>query len=379
MTIAIVSTAYPLRGGIAQYTAILYNKLTERGHDVHVITFKRQYPKMLFPGKSQLDASRDETAKIPTEVILDSINPVTWFQGYRRIAQLKCELVIFKYWMPFFAPCYGMIAWLAKKFSGAQILFLCDNIIPHERRVGDVALTEFAFRSGDFFIVQSDVVKEQLLKLFPKARYRVVAHPVYEIFGDPIEKSEAKRRLNVSDERVILFFGYVRTYKGLDLLLDAMPKILREVKVRLLVVGEFYENEAGFRKQIADLGITATVDVRADFVANEDVSLYFSACDVVVLPYRSATQSGIVQIAYQLHKPCIVTNVGGLAEVVIDHRTGFVVAPDNPSSLADAVIRFYRERRELEFVENVKVEKPKYSWDNMIRAIETAVESDGAD
>jgi glycosyltransferase involved in cell wall biosynthesis len=278
--------------------------------------------------------------------------------------------------MPFFAPCYGAIARLVKQNIRAKIIFICDNIIPHERRVGDTFLTKFAFKPGDFFIVQSQAVREQLLELAPGAKHRVVPHPVYEIFGQPLDKAEARRRLNLSDERIILFFGYVRAYKGLEVLLQAMPEILRRVKLRLLVVGEFYENEAAFRKQVADLQIADAVTIHADFVANEEVNLYFSACDVVVLPYRSATQSGIVQIAYQLNKPCIVTDVGGLAEVVLDDQTGFVAPPENPTALAEAVVRFYRENKEREFVEHVKLEKKKYSWDYMIEVIESVAGSD---
>lgn len=370
MKIAIVSTAYPLRGGIAQYTGILYNKLKQKGHDVHVITFKRQYPKLLFPGKTQLDSTTDESTKIPSEPIIDSSGPLSWLRAARRIRRLKPDLLIFKYWMPFFAPCYGTIAWLSKKFTRAKVLFICDNVVPHERRIGDTILTRFAFKCGDFFIVQSLAVRAQLLELFPKAKHQVVPHPVYEIFGQPIDKNVARKKLGLSNEHIMLFFGYVRAYKGLDLLLAAMPKILKKVKVRLLVVGEFYDKESIFRKQITDLNIEDAVIVHSDYVANEDVNLYFSACDVVVLPYRSATQSGIVQIAYQLNKPCIVTDVGGLAEVVVDNRTGFVVPPENPTALAEAVTRFYRENKEREFVENVKLEKSKYSWEGMITAIE---------
>jgi len=370
MNIAIVSTAFPLRGGIAQYTGILYNKLKQAGHEVHVITFKRQYPKLFFPGKSQLDSSPDESAKIPSEPLLDSIGPLSWLKASRRICQLKPDLLIFKYWMPFFAPCYGTISRLVKKFTSAKVIFICDNVIPHERRIGDTILTRFAFTRGDFFIVQSQAVRMQLLELFPSAKYQVVPHPVYEIFGQPLDKNVAQKKVGLSDERIMLFFGYVRDYKGLDLLLQAMPEILKKAKTRLLVAGEFYENEPAFRKQIADLKIENAVSIHSDFVANEDVNLYFSACDVVVLPYRSATQSGIVQIAYQLNKPCIVTDVGGLAEVVIDNRTGFVVPPENPMALAEAVTRFYQENKEREFVENVKLEKSRYSWDYMIAAIE---------
>jgi glycosyltransferase involved in cell wall biosynthesis len=370
MKIIIISAAYPLRGGIAQHTGILYNKLTERGHQVSVFTFKRQYPKIFFPGKTQLDNSADEAVRIPTRRILDSIGPLSWFKVFRIIKKYKPDLLIFKYWMPFFAPCFGTITRLTKLFTDIKILYLCENIVPHERRFGDLALTKYAFGKVDYFIVQSEVVRKQLLQVLPEALHKLVPHPVYEVVGEALEKSEAKRRLGIKEKNVILFFGIVRAYKGLDYLLVAMPQILARVKVKLLVVGEFYEPEAKFRSMIEALDLNGSVEITSDFVPNEDVSLYFSAADVVVLPYKSATQSGIVQIAYHLDKPCIVTDVGGLAEVVIDGKTGFVVKPNDAEHLAEAVIRFYLEEREQEFVENVRHEKKKYSWENMIAATE---------
>ncbi len=204
----------------------------------------------------------------------------------------------------------------------------------------------------------------------PGGTYKLVPHPVYEIFGEVQEKLDAKHRLKIADENVLLFFGYVRAYKGLDLLIRAMPEILRELQVKLLVVGEFYEDEAKFRHMIGELNLNGHTEIISDFVSGERVNLYFSAADVVVLPYKSATQSGIVQIAYQLDKPCIVTDVGGLAEVVVHEKTGFVVKPQDPKALAEAVVRFYLEDRENEFVNHVRQEKKKYSWDHMISAIE---------
>ncbi|MFQ5750827.1 MAG: glycosyltransferase [bacterium] len=373
MKITIISTAYPLRGGIAQYTAILYHKLKQKNHTVNVLTFKRQYPKIFFPGRTQLDKGSDESVKIETEPILDSIGPLSWLITYKKIKTTKPDLLIFKFWMPFFAPCFGTICWLTKKFTDTKILYLCDNIIPHERRFGDVALTKFALKKADYFIIQSEVVKNDLLALFPQAQNKVVPHPVYEIFGEVMDKHVAKKEIGLHDERVILFFGYIRAYKGLDLILLALPEILKKINVRLLVVGEFYDSEEKYKNIIETLGIEKSVLIHADFVVNEKVSLYFSAADVVVLPYKSATQSGIVQIAYQLNRPCIVTNVGGLAEVVIHNKTGYVVEPESPVALAHAVEKFYAEDKEREFVENVKVEKKKYSWDTMVKAIEDFV------
>ena len=204
----------------------------------------------------------------------------------------------------------------------------------------------------------------------PGSRYALVPHPVYEIFGSSLAKTDARAKLGIRDERVILFFGYVRRYKGLHTLLDAMPAILKSLKVKLLVVGEFYDDEQKYRQQIAENNLQNDVVVHSDYVPNEEVSLYFSAADVVVLPYITATQSGIVQIAYQFDKPVIATDVGGLAEVVLNNRTGFIVKPAAPQEVADAVVRFYEGKREQEFVKNVREEKKKYSWDNLIQAIE---------
>jgi len=368
MKIVIVGTAYPLRGGIAHYNAILYKHLSGR-HSVEIVTFTRQYPSILFPGKTQDEKGGQEGA-VPTEQLIDSINPWTWYTAAKAIARKKPDLLIFKYWMPFFAPCFGTIARLVKRWTGAKVLFICDNVIPHERRVGDTALTRYAFAAVDAFIVQSGAVEKELKAFHPQARYELVPHPVYEIFGTLMSKDKARRELGIRDERVILFFGYVRRYKGLHLLLDAMPAILKSINVKLLVVGEFYDDEQKYRRQIEEKKLADHVLVHSDYVPNEEVSRYFSAADVVVLPYVSATQSGIVQIAYQFDKPVIATDVGGLAEVVLNERTGFIVKPEAPEEVAKAVVRFYEEGREAEFVRNVNAEKKKYSWENLVQAIE---------
>ncbi|RMD94964.1 MAG: glycosyltransferase [Calditrichaeota bacterium] len=375
MKITLISTAYPLRGGIAQYTGILYRELQKK-HEVNVITFKRQYPKFLFPGKTQQESSKNASIKIESEAIIDSINPMTWLRVFLKIKKNKPDLIIFKYWMPFFAPCFGTITWLTKRFTTTKILYICDNVMPHERRPGDRLLTRFALGKADFFIVQSNVVKNDLLELLPNANYKKVAHPVYDIFGKLIEKNKARKELGIVTPRVILFFGFIRAYKGLDLLLEAMPEILKNLELKLLVVGEFYEDEQKYRQLIDKLGIADQVIIHSDFVPNENVYLYFSAADVVVLPYKSATQSGIVPLAYHFNKPCIVTDVGGLSEVVLDNKTGFVVEPNDPVALAQAVIRFYREGKEARFMENINKEKKKYSWENLVEAIEELASED---
>jgi glycosyltransferase involved in cell wall biosynthesis len=368
MNIVIIGTAYPLRGGIAHYNALLYKHLSKQ-HNVSIVTFSRQYPSILFPGKTQDEQGGIENA-LPTEQLIDSINPFTWYTAAKAIARKKPDLLIFKYWLPFFGPCFGTIARLVRRWTGTKVLFICDNVIPHEKRIGDRAFTRYAFHAVDAFIAQSASVEKDLNSFWPGSRYALVPHPVYEIFGSSVPKDIARTALGLTDERIILFFGYVRRYKGLHILLDAMPAILKSVKVKLLVVGEFYDDEQKYRNQIAANDIQKNVLVHSDYVPNEEVSKYFSAADIVVLPYVSATQSGIVQIAYQFDKPVIATDVGGLSEVVLNGRTGFIVKPESPKAVAEAVVSFYREGREEEFVRNVREEKKKYSWDNIVQAIE---------
>jgi glycosyltransferase involved in cell wall biosynthesis len=370
MKIIIISPVYPFRGGIAQSTEILFNKLKEKGNEVKIINFRRQYPNFLFPGKTQYEPATGHSSLPGSEQILDSIGPLSWIRAVKKIKRERPHLIIIRYWMPFFAPCFGTICWLTRKFTEAKILYLCDNIIPHEKRMADLGLTRFAFRWADFFIVQSHIVSKDLLRITSSPVYKVVPHPVYESFGEPLDKTTARTRIGLDQENVILFFGIIREYKGLDLLLKAIPEILKRHKIKLIVAGEFYEKENYYFNLIKDLNINDNVEVIPEFVDSEKVRLYFSAADAVVLPYRSATQSGIVQLAYHFNKPCIVTSVGGLSEVVINDKTGFVIAPENHLEIAEAVSKFYTNKKEMEFSKNIMIEKKRYSWDNMTRAIE---------
>lgn len=378
MKIIIVSTAYPLRGGIAHYNALLAAHLRPR-HTVETITFKRQYPKLLFPGKTQEESGgathRDNISPAPQ--LIDSINPLNWVRVAGEIRRRQPDLLIFKYWLPFFGPCFGTIAKFAKRGAQTKVLFICDNVIPHERRPGDVMFTKYAFKQADYFIVQSDAVEQELRHYFPGAKYRKAPHPVFEIFGAPLAKSDARRELGITAKNVILYFGYVRPYKGVMTLLEAMQQVsawrdeLGETV--LLVVGEFYDDEQKYRRRVRELNLESCVRFVADYVPNDHVARYFGAADVVVLPYLSATQSGIAQIAYHFDKPVIATHVGGLAEVVIHEKTGFLTPPDEPPALATALRRFYRENRETEFCANVQAEKRKYSWERIVEAIEEVV------
>ncbi len=371
MKIVIIGTAYPYRGGLAHYNAILYRHLSQR-HSVRVFTFTRQYPKIFFPGKFQKEKN-DGGVRIPTEQTIDSINPLSWWKIGRRIREMKPDCVVIKYWMPFFAPCFGTINRIVRSNGHTKVVFICDNIIPHERFPFGRVLTSYAFSAIDGAIVQSDAVERDIQRLFPRIPYKNVPHPIYEIYGFKDTKEHAREILGLPHENIILFFGFVRPYKGLKTLLEAMPLVGRSVPVHLVVAGEFYEDIEKYRLMIRDLGIEPDVTIRSDYIPQEEVGIYFSASDCVVLPYTSATQSGIVQIAYQFDKPVISTKVGGLAEVVLDGITGFTVPHENPSALAEAIVKFFTEKKEPEFVKNVEIEKRKYSWDAMVAGIEELV------
>jgi glycosyltransferase involved in cell wall biosynthesis len=372
--IIIVSTAYPLRGGIAHYNALLSEALGRR-HEVDTVTFKRQYPSILFPGKSQ-EESGENIHATPAPQLVDSVNPFNWIAVGRALRRRKSDLLIFKYWLPFFGPCFGTIARVAKRGTGTKVLYICDNVVPHEHRPFDASFTRYAFRPADHFIVQSRTVERQLKEFWPGASYRLAPHPVYNIFGDPMDKQEARRMLGIRSSRVLLFFGYVRAYKGLHVLLRALAALPREMGLQLLVVGEFYDDEQKYRTLIRELGLEDRVMIHSDYVPNESVGRYFSAADAVVLPYVSATQSGIAQIAYNFDRPVIATDVGGLAEVIIDGETGYIVPPEDASRLAAAITKYYDEGREAEFAARVRQEKGKYSWDNMVASIEDLVQSE---
>jgi glycosyltransferase involved in cell wall biosynthesis len=383
----LVGTAYPLRGGIAQFNTALVQTLRRRGHDVRVLTFTRQYPSLFFPGKTQKEeGSVSEEIDVGAEPLVDSIGPLSWWRASRRIRQFDPDVVFFKYWMPFFAPCFGTISRWVRGERGPRIVYICDNIVPHERRPLDSLLTRYFVSSGDAFIVMSEVVKEDLLQFQPRAEVRLIPHPVYEHFGSPIPKEEARRRLvqrglNVGegDGPLLLFFGIIRPYKGLDILLKAMPGIVRTTGARLIVAGEFYSGREETLKLVDELDLRPHVTVVDSYIPTEDVALYVSASSVVVLPYRSATQSGIVQVAYQLDCPVIATDVGGLSEMIRHGETGLLVPPEDPKTLGETVTHYLESGMESTMREAVRREKAAFSWDRMAEALEELARTTGKD
>lgn len=375
MKIVIIGTAFPMRGGIAQYNSILYKYLS-KDNDVRIFSFKRQYPEFLFPGKTQFETG-EPAFKIPEDknvISIDSVNPINWILTAFKIRKENPDLLIYKYWIPFFAPCFFTISFFAKMFRKTKVLFICDNVIPHEKRFGDRFFTKLVFSVVDYFIVQSKTVEKDLAKFDKKNKpYKLSPHPLYNIFGEKLDKPEARKfieenyNVKFNSGKIILFFGYIRKYKGLMYLIEAMNELGKDVK--LLVAGEFYDDEKPYREKIKESGLEENILLLSDFMPDERVRYFFSACDCLVLPYTDATQSGIVQIAYYYDKPVIVTDVGGLSEVVISEKTGLIIKPGNVEEIAKAVNRFYSENLEEKFSENIKTEKLKYSWEVFVRNI----------
>ena len=362
MKITILSPAYPLRGGIANFAGSLYSELINR-NDVNVISYKKQYPSFLFPGKTQ-EESDETSVNINAENLVDSTNPYNWGKVGRKIKYDNPDLLIIQFWLPFFTPCLKTISKIVKQNKRTQILAICHNIIPHEKKPGDVFLTKLFFKYVDKFILLSNKVKEELLSIKKESVNKVIAHPVYSKFGEPVDKDNAKSYLNIQDERVILFFGFIRNYKGLDVLLKALPLIDEKEKIKLLVAGEFYSNKREYKQLINELKIERSLVLKTDFIPASEVKYYFSACDVAVLPYKNASQSGIAQIAMNFNKPVIASNVGGLSEIVINDKTGLLVESNNPKKLAEAIQNYYTNNLEQNFVNNILLEKDKYSWSN---------------
>ena len=301
--------------------------------------------------------------------LFDPLNPFNWFVEGARIAREKPDLIILKWWMPFFGPSYFAVLLITKLLCRTKVLLIVDNAIPHEKRPGDMLFTKLVFSLTDYFVVMSEAVRDDLLKVKPSAKFILTPHPLYEVFGKPKDKDEAKRALGVSG-RVILFFGFIRQYKGLHVLLEAMPKVLKDVPLTLVVAGEFYEDKDSYIERIEQLQLKGSVRVLDKFIPNEAVGDYFSAADVLVLPYLSATQSGITQIAFAFDLPVIATSMGGLPEVVKDGETGFLVPPNDPDALADAVIKYFKDDCLEKFRGNVRRERGRFSWETFVEGVE---------
>lgn len=367
MKIALVGPAYPLRGGIAQYLALLHGELRKK-HDVRFFSFYRQYPGLLFPGRTQRE-EEEPALRVPSEPVLDSVNPLSWWGAGEKIAAWKPDGVIYKWWTPFFAPSYTAVNRRVRK-TGARALFICDNVTPHERGGLDHALTRMALAQVDGALVMSESVRLDLLRFRPHLPHRLVRHPLYSQFGEPMDRDAARAELGLAGD-VILFFGFIRAYKGLDVLLRALPMVRRPVT--LCVAGEFYEDRARYDELVKSLGLGDRVKILDRFAGEAEVRRYFSACDCVVLPYHSATQSGVIPLAYAMERPVITTRVGGLPEVVEEGGTGLLVDPGDPGALAGAIDKFYAAGGSPAFRERILEFRKAFQWDALTGAIEELI------
>lgn len=370
MKIIIVGTAYPYRGGLSAFNERLAYEYLNRGDEVEIYTFTLQYPSFLFPGKTQYS---DEPAPqgLTIHRRINSINPLNWMRVGREITRKRPDLLVTKFWLPFMAPCLGTIERRVRRNHHTRIVSILDNIIPHEHRPGDRLFARYFVRSTDAFVAMSRSVLDDLNLFDTKKPRQFCPHPLYDHYGDILSKDEARRILGLDpDGRYILFFGFIRHYKGLDLLLDAMadPRI-RQRNIRLIVAGEFYGDSKPYLQQIEQLGIADSIKLCTDFIPDSQVNRYFCAADLVTQPYKSATQSGVTQIAFHFERPMLVTDVGGLAEIVPDGKIGFVVQPD-VQQIADAIVRYYDQNLEEDFTLGVRQEKKKYLWTNMTTAID---------
>lgn len=371
MKITFLGPAHPYRGGIADFSNRLALQFDEEGHDVDMLTFKLQYPRFLFPGKTQLTGSAPPK-DIRIRRVLNSINPFNWIITGLRIRRERPDILLIRYWLPFMAPCLGTVARIAKKnrYQYTKVICIFDNVIPHEKRPGDRCLTKFFIKSIDGAVVMSQTVLDDLMRFRKNVPVVINPHPLYDNYGKGVKREEALEKLGLDPENsYMLFFGLVRKYKGLELLLEAFAgKRFRNRKLKLIVAGEFYEDESLYRELVRKYDIEDDVIIHNKYIPNDEVPLYFSAADLVVQPYRSATQSGVTQIAYYYEVPMLVTDTGGLREIVADKKCGYVVRQD-AREIAEALTDYFDKNRKLEFSKGVKEEKDKFSWDKMTGSI----------
>lgn len=364
MKIIIIGPAHPYRGGLATFNECIAQQYQKEGVEVKIETFTLQYPSFLFPGKTQYTTDAPP-AGVEIARTVHSVNPFNWIKVGRRLRKEKADLVLLRYWMPFMAPCMGTIGRLIRKNKKTKVVGLVDNIIPHEKRIGDNWLSSYFVNSMDAFVVLSDAVKDELRQFDKEKPCLVTPHPTYDHYGALLSKEEAAKQLGLdASARYILFFGFIRDYKGLDILMRAYAdKRMASRNVQLIVAGEFYNNADKYHRLEEELGLKGKIHWFSDYIPNQEVNRFFSVADLVVQPYKTATQSGISQMAYHFEKPMVVTAVGGLPEIVPHGKVGYVVPVDD-KAVADAIVDFYDHHTAADFIPYIKEEKKKYTWQN---------------
>lgn len=361
--IVMIGPVYPFKGGISHYTGAMAKNLA-KDFEVFTVSYKMQYPKILFKSE-QRDFDNDTFKVHDTKYLVNTANPFNWINSARKIKKLKPDYIIMQWWHPYFSPCYTGLSMLTRKIPK---IFVCHNVFPHERFPLDRFLTKTVLRKGKTYITHSAMDAEDLKEIVAVPNYETTVLPVHNSFKmKNLTKPQARLAANVAeDKKILLFFGFVRDYKGLRHIINAMPEIVKyDSNIRLMIVGEFRSDKEHYLEQIKNLGVGDNIDIVDGYIPDSGIEKYFAASDLIVLPYESATQSGIVQIAYGFEKAVIATNVGGLPEVIADGKTGYIVEPKNPKALAEAVIRFFDENKSEEFTENVRKEAYRYSWDRM--------------
>lgn len=370
--VVIIGPAHPLRGGLATFNQRLAREFIQSGYECTIYSFSLQYPSFLFPGKTQYsDEPAPENLRIHS--VINSINPFNWIRIGNRLKKEKPEIIVVRFWLPFMGPALGTLLRRVQKNGYSRIICIADNVVPHEKRLGDRPFTRYFLKSCDAYITMSEKVMQDLRSFEPDKPAQFITHPLYDNFGPIQPKGEARKHLGIPENKpVMLFFGFIRKYKGLDLLLEAIAYIKNNPSeytrdLLFLIAGEFYEDEKPYRELIAQLDIADRLILRTEFIPDSEVKYYLCSADAVIQPYRSATQSGVTPLAYHFEKPMIVTNVGGLPSLVPNEKAGLVTDPD-PISIAKGIERFC-ELGEDYFIPHLRNEKKKYSWTGMVSVI----------
>jgi len=370
--ILLVSPMYPFRGGIAHLSESIAKGFLDRGCQVEAVTFTRQYPKLLFPGKTQYETNPVSDQVVKAKRLIDSLNPFSWFKAAKYIRDIEPDVVIFRYWLPFFAPAFGTIARQLAR-SNIKCVVVVDNALPHKRGMGDIVLGRYFFKVVQGCVVMSSSVGQDVDLLNPSCPRAFAPHPLYDTFGKPANRGQARKKLQMDpDAPIILFFGFIRKYKGLHVLIESMREVLKVLpNICLLVAGEFYEDKIRCQDMIKEFDLSEHIIFFDWYIPKDEVADYFAATDVVVQPYLSATQSGVAQVAYHFEVPIITTNVGGLAEAIPHEKAGLIVPPNDASALAKAIIRYFSESMKNRLTQGVQRQKQSFGWGRLLDAIES--------
>ncbi|RTL53182.1 MAG: glycosyltransferase [Sphingobacteriales bacterium] len=366
-SVIIIGPAHPLRGGLASFNERLARQFMEEGFDTSIYTFALQYPSFLFPGTTQY-STEPQPKNISIKVCINSINPFNWIYVGLTLKKIRPKLIVVRYWLPFMGPCLGTILRIVRFNKYTKIICIADNVIPHEKRPGDTAFTRYFTKAIDGFVTMSDKVLQDLKQFTQKPAVKVV-HPLYDNFGSIVPTNEARVHLHLPEhEKIVLFFGFIRAYKGLDILLQAMHEpAIQQANIKLLIAGEFYEDSQKYDAIIQNLALQPQLYLRTAFIPDSEVKYYLSAADFVIQPYKNATQSGVTPLAYHFEKPMLVTNVGGLPDLVPHLKAGIITEP-NPEAIAAGIIQLYT-LGESYFLPQLREEKKKYSWAQLSNAL----------